>query len=151
MERLKNYNTLSAVLGAFTHQSLFRMTRTMAEAADAQRKLETMRQKVDSRNNYREYRALIEAAVPPAIPFMGVLRKDLIYIDEGNTDWVGPEGELVNWEKREMLASVARQVQRFQGTPYTFPEVHRLRLPLLLMPGALSDEALLRVSLEREP
>lgn len=51
----------------------------------------------------------------------GLYLQDLIYIEDGNPDFV--EGGLINWTKRERVAQVLQEIRLFQATPYNFQDI----------------------------
>ena len=50
---------------------------------------------MDNTDNYAVYRKVMREAEPPAIPYLGLTLTDLVFLDEGNTQYVG-EHKLLN-------------------------------------------------------
>jgi DNA-directed RNA polymerase specialized sigma24 family protein len=70
-------------------------------------------------DNWKKYRAALEAAATPAVPFVGRFLQDLIVISEKNPDTI-PSTELVNFSKMYLIEDVIGQVQNYQSTPPNF-------------------------------
>ncbi|KAE9418119.1 hypothetical protein Angca_006761, partial [Angiostrongylus cantonensis] len=60
---------------------------------------------LDPSRNHRPYRALVAKMLPPLIPFVPLLLKDLTFIHEGNKTYYNG---LVNFEKMHMIANILR-------------------------------------------
>lgn len=76
---------------------------------------------ISSEENYKLYRQLIVNVKPPAIPYIGVLLKDITFINDGNPDTLEQDfgkPNFINFNKREKLANVILEIRKFQQTPY---------------------------------
>lgn len=80
-------------------------------------------------NNYKLLREHVEQATLPAIPFLGVYVKDMIFINDGNEDTITVPGEtdgetvvLMNWGKMQLQAKVIQKIRNFQKMGYSFAE-----------------------------
>lgn len=65
--------------------------------------------------SYKIYRETLKIANPPAIPYLGVSLSDLVFINDGNPDFLS---ELINLEKCNLIYKVISEVERFQATDY---------------------------------
>ena len=74
--------------------------------------------------NWSAYREALRVTEPPAIPFLGVSLQDLVYVEEGNSDFIA-EGEtrIVNFAKFRQWARVVKSVTQFKQPSYNFIEV----------------------------
>jgi hypothetical protein len=63
---------------------------------------------------------------PPAIPYLGILQSDLLFLDAGNPNFLGDSGTLVNFEKHAKESRVLRWIQKYQSISCVPPS----RLPL---------------------
>ena len=61
---------------------------------------------------------------------LGVYLKDLIYISEGNPDYLN--GGMINLGKRRLLYAVLHQIRRFQVKSYNFEPVCRFDVACLI-------------------
>ena len=63
---------------------------------------------MDNTDNYAVYRKVMRQAEPPAIPYLGITLTDLVFLDEGNAQYVG-EHKLLNMCKVLYLLTGARE------------------------------------------
>jgi hypothetical protein len=97
-------------------------------------------------SSFKNYRAALRHAKPPAMPYMGSVCGDLTFIDEGNPDTI--DG-LVNFEKRLQVYSVLQEVSGFARTPYTFAKVEPFHSLFTALP-VFGDKDLYSLSLSIE-
>nr|XP_042900589.1 rap guanine nucleotide exchange factor 4-like [Parasteatoda tepidariorum] len=64
--------------------------------------------------NHRRYRLTVSKMVPPIIPFMPLLLKDMTFSHEGNKTYM--EG-LLNFEKMHMIAQSLRTIRHCRSQP----------------------------------
>jgi len=123
--------------------------------------------------SWRAYRTAIHEAKPPCLPYIGVYLQDLIFIEEGNPGTLffssylflfiflvqaRPDhvvttdnlGDLINFSKRELVASAIRELQQYQQQAYNLLEVPRISALFVNLPTK-SDDELYNLSLKREP
>jgi hypothetical protein len=72
-----------------------------------------------------------------------------MFIEE-NPDTLGPNNDLLNVVKMEMLAKVYQEIQHFQRIPYQFEEVKEIQFFLATL-DVMSDKALYENSKRCEP
>ena len=147
--RLKNFNTLLAILSAFNLSAVNRLRGTrrllpqpMTEWIEAQMKLMT------SEGSYHIYRETLHTVDPPSIPYLGVYLTDLTFIEDGNQNFVN--GGLINFKKRQMIYNIISEVQLYQQDRYDIPP-NLLILPLLSTLESKNEDELYKLSLIREP
>lgn len=58
---------------------------------------------------------------------IGMYLTDLIYIEEGNKDFV-PGTSLINFHKRRLMAHVITEIQQYQQLQYSFPVDENIRV-----------------------
>lgn len=102
-----------------------------------------------SENNYRNYRTLLGKSEAPANPYLGVLLRDLTFIEDGNKDFV-EDDRFVNFEKLKMVSGVLSIIARFQKVTYNYEEVPVIR-DYLRDAMFLDDAALHKYSCLCEP
>ena len=121
---------------------------------DVQTSLNNLVELMSSKRNHKTYRDAIHQMSPPRIPYLGLMLTDLVFVDEGNPDNIKTKENvfLINWDKRERIADIIQEIQKYQQVPYNFAKVHQISVLLQQMKGKLaSDEALMAISIEREP
>jgi hypothetical protein len=145
------YNNFGAVMGiisGFNNAAILRLKITLShvprKSLDTLAELEEL---MSSQGSYRNYRAAMEAANPPLIPYMGVHLSDLTFIEDGNPDKMG---NLINFGKRKLVSKVISLLQRYQPTPYNLETVPRI-IKLLSKTINVTDNDLYQMSLLREP
>jgi hypothetical protein len=147
----RQYNNFGAVMGiisGFNNASILRLKLTQShipkKSLDTLAELEEL---MSSLGSYRNYRAAMEQANPPLIPYMGVHLSDLTFIEDGNPDKMG---NLINFGKRKLVSKVISQLQRYQPSPYNLETVPRI-IKLISKTISASDDELYQLSLLREP
>lgn len=68
--------------------------------------------------SYRSFRDIMKYAEPPVVPYLGLFQSDLMFLDSGNPDFLGAQGNLVNFEKHVRESCVLRTIQKFQSVEY---------------------------------
>ncbi len=150
-----NFNTTMELLAGLNHVSVTRLKRTWAELpARAQQQLAELNALMDTQHNYKPYRELLAARRLPALPYLGIYLRDLVFIEEGNPDLLPPHDgarpALINFEKLMMLAQTLAQLARYQSVRYAFPvlpDAHKYLTRLTQLP----DEVLYIQSTQAEP
>ena len=80
--------------------------------------------------NFITYRDTLRKSKPPMVPYLGFTLTDLVFINEviefwvlvirvykGNPDLI-PQTSLINWWKLNLIATVIKEIQQYQETPY---------------------------------
>jgi len=79
----------------------------------------------------------------------------LQFIQDGNKDFL-PEGNLVNFRKRQMASEVINDIKRWQAQPFNFTPIQSIKTFILDSLNQFSDtrassDHFWALSLEREP
>jgi len=119
---IQNYNSSWAVNGALNSTPIYNLkhswtgiSRKLKEAFDQQTQL------FRAAGNYRLLRQKMESLQPPAIPQMGVLLKDLVFIDDGFLLMGTETGYQINFRKCIKLAErITEGFGKFQSQPFEF-------------------------------
>ncbi|RKP01474.1 hypothetical protein CXG81DRAFT_11930 [Caulochytrium protostelioides] len=115
--KLHNYNGAKEVMAALQTAAVYRLKKTKEAVAN-----KTMRiyNEIDAHTssdmNYRELRARVKQAEPPAIPFPGIYQGDLVFLDTCFKDSYGPDQW--NFDKFRKIAGFVREIKTFQDVPY---------------------------------
>jgi len=92
--------------------------------------MDDLRTLADPNRNYFQYRSRLKAAVPPAVPFLGLYLTDMTFCREGNPSTRAPPGypdhKLINFVKYHKMTRIAQDLQRFQ-VPYALKSVPEIQ------------------------
>jgi len=120
--KIKNYNSSWAVHGALNSSCIFNLKQTWAGVRKRwKERFDDQTLLFSAKGNYRLLRKKIESLTPPAIPQLGVLLKDLVFIDDGFLLMKNETGSQVNFRKCIKLAERIRGgFGKFQEQPFEF-------------------------------
>ncbi|CAG5094555.1 Oidioi.mRNA.OKI2018_I69.XSR.g13661.t3.cds [Oikopleura dioica] len=112
LKELKNYNSLFAIISGLDHTAVARLKQTWTAVSPKNRKkFEELKALMEPSRNFSTYRSLKQKnEVPPLIPFVPVVKKDLTFIHLGNDTKV--EG-LINFEKMRDFAREIRTLRKY--------------------------------------
>jgi hypothetical protein len=129
---LHNYDTVWAIICSLDSTNIKRMKKTWENVPQKSKNLLDELKKVsDVSKNYSTLRQLVQAQVPPCIPFLGVYLTDLTFVDHGNPAMRQLNLEngaipVINVDKHMKTARIISDLQRFQ-IPYRITEVSELQ------------------------
>jgi len=108
---------------------------------------------ISNRSNYKSYRdALSSCGDKPAVPFIGVMTKDLTFIEDGNDDMDDSDNTMYNFDKLRMVSEVLMELINFQKRGYNFAPVPAIQSYLeSALLKALDEEGLDKLSESLEP
>jgi len=136
---------VEVVAGLFS-RSIYRLKKSFKEKSMA--KCEEYNALID--NNYRGMRNLLSDVKPPCLPYIGMFLTDLIFVNEGNDNYIKGTG-MVNWSKCTMIWNTITTLLTFQKSPFPFqPNPQLIAFIKSLKPSMTDDEAYEK-SLEVEP
>ncbi|ORY37921.1 ras GEF [Rhizoclosmatium globosum] len=160
--QIANFNTLMSVISGLTSTPIDRLKQTQAllqqqhlysdghdpnpTLFDAIRDLEQL---MSQEKLFSRCRKALTDSPCPCIPYLGVITRDLIYIEEGNKDVLSPTGE-VNLSKAVMIADIVLTIQWYQDRPHQIQRDHGV-LGMILESTALTTEQAYALSLSLEP
>lgn len=114
-----NYNSLGAMIAGINGTAVHRLTQTHELLPPLVQK-DFMRLSIlmGTQRSHSAYRLAWENSFNERIPFLPLLRRDLVAAEHGNRTFVGEKGDRINWRKFEVMGEVIVGIQRSQGTPY---------------------------------
>ncbi|GAM19390.1 hypothetical protein SAMD00019534_025650 [Acytostelium subglobosum LB1] len=137
---LRNYNSMMAVYAGISHSSILRLKCThKILPKHNQKALMDLNKLMDNEENFKNYRTELRSITVPCIPYLGLVLSDMIFIQEGNPDYLPGEvtttvgGNAVytfNYTKLKMVHGVIKQLQQYQRNHYMFNADPRLALLL---------------------
>ena len=138
---LNNYNSLGAVVAGINGTSVHRLTQTR-DLIDPQIQKQFMRLEIlmGTQKGHFAYRLAWENTTSPRIPFLPLHRRDLVLAEEANRTYIpGPDGDLINWRKFEVMGQVIIEIRKSQQSSYA-PMKRQEEVQRLLLDGAFSKE-----------
>ena len=148
---LNNFHGMFSVIMGLTHRSIIRMTTTMKYALKTNPKRKTAYNEMlnicDFNNDFQNYRAVIEKAHEPCIPFIGCYQKDLIYVQESFPNKING---LINFKKWQECYKLITIVSNYQRKGYDFLEVPKIQELLLHLPEPTDSKDLMNLSMAKE-
>lgn len=110
---------------------------------------ERMSNLVSTKQNFQSYRGALAGARPPALPYIGVYLRDLIFIEEANPGRL--ESGLINFDKIHLEGKVILEVRKHQKERYLqikpAPNIH----DFLRSVSPMTEDELFSQSLRVEP
>jgi hypothetical protein len=108
---------------------------------------------VSGTSNFKNYRSVLKDSPKPVLPYLAVLLKDILFIEEGNPN-MRPNG-MVNFEKMAMLSKAFSMLKDYQSCPFKFPEnfeiLDLLSSERLQFDVIKDDKQLYKLSTMKEP
>jgi len=151
LRTIGNFNGLMEIIAGLNMYAIQRLKQTWEQIpARLVSILEELNALMDNKQNYREYRNALKNARPPMMPYLGVCLRDIVFIEEGNPDYLNNENTLINFEKMKMLGEVFFQVKRCQTVKFSF-ERDPILQDYLRTIDSLTEESLYKQSLMCEP
>ncbi|GIY16401.1 rap guanine nucleotide exchange factor 4 [Caerostris darwini] len=111
----QNMNSFFAIVLGLSNIAVSRMSQTWEKLpSKLKRTFADFEALIDPSRNHRRYRLTVAKMVPPIIPFMPLLLKDMTFSHEGNKTYM--EG-LLNFEKMHMIAQTLRTIRHCRSQP----------------------------------
>ena len=117
LNKLNNFAGTLQIVSGLSNSAVHRLTQTWGTISSTLRKTYEELAKYNERNS-RVLRERIRNANPPCIPFFGMYQTDLTFVEDGNPDLIGPNGNLQNCTKRRLTADYIRSIHQYQLQPY---------------------------------
>ena len=88
------------------------------------KELEKMKEWASAEKNWKSQREVLKNISPPCIPYLGMFLTDLMFIEQGNKDEIE---EMINFQKRNLIASVIMEIQLYQSDSYALVPVPEIQ------------------------
>eukprot|EP00005_Dracoamoeba_jomungandri_P013821 CAMPEP_0174269374 /NCGR_PEP_ID=MMETSP0439-20130205/40767_1 /TAXON_ID=0 /ORGANISM="Stereomyxa ramosa, Strain Chinc5" /LENGTH=1270 /DNA_ID=CAMNT_0015358109 /DNA_START=6 /DNA_END=3818 /DNA_ORIENTATION=+ len=128
LRNLNNYNGMMEVLSGLQNSCVYRLKATWALMPKKKVKaFEEVRTLMSRDQSFTNFRTHLHQVNPPCIPYLGVFLTDLTFIEEGNQSRDPENPNMINFDKCRKIWKVIEEIERYQGQPYCYEEVHCLR------------------------
>jgi len=126
---LGNYNGVMEIIGGLNSFVVTRLQATWAQTPQRfVASFEDLNRLMENKSNYRDYRTHMRDRKGPVVPYLGVILRDILFIEEGNKNFIGdPKDQVFNFEKIQLLGEVLTNVRRQQETGYAFDTIPALQ------------------------
>lgn len=147
---LNNFHSAMVVISVLRDSSIARLRLTWDRVSRKSRELlESFETKMDDEDNFAAYRAAYSQAPPPKLPYMGLVFRDLIHIEEGSPKHL-PNGS-INFHRCELIAEKLHLVKLSQQDRLHWPKNEDLWYYILTFPKHPDVQSQYQRSLELEP
>lgn len=115
-EQIGNFNTMNAVISGFDLWCISRLKKILVIEKQYIILINRLKDIMSPENGYDAYRKYLNKRreskdAEALIPYMGVIKRDLTFMEDGNLDMIGDN---VNTAKIELLAGTLRNIQSYQ-------------------------------------
>ncbi|KAJ3442011.1 guanine nucleotide exchange factor [Anaeramoeba flamelloides] len=142
--KIGNYNIIQEIIAGCNNASVYRLKKTWAGiTTKIKNKYDQLVKLMERDNNYRLIRKELSTIDPPALPYIGMYLTDLVFVGEGNPDFLTSldgRKKLINFDKRRRTSFVIREIQLYQQAPFLFQEVPKIKDFILKISNADYDE-----------
>lgn len=129
---LNNFETMFTIIASINSSSIRRMKRTWGDLSQKTKaRFEELSRIMEPAKNHKVLRDRLELLPPPCLPYVGLYRTDLTFVDQGNPVSrdlrIGDEIiSVINLDKHAKTAKIISDLQRFQ-IPYKLTSVDELQ------------------------
>jgi len=150
---LNNFNTVMSILAGFNSSPIHRLKRTWEQLSKKMTEMfDNLERVMNPQKNYAQYRENLHSVNPPCVPFLGVYLTDLTFIEDGNTNNLKSNSQLINFSKQTKTAEVIREIQQYQNQPYNLNPVKEISdFVLKCLNETVDESTLYDMSLILEP
>lgn len=117
---LGNFNSLMAIVAGLTLGCVQRLRQTWSVAGSSvKQSYERFFHIMSTKHNFQSYRHALSITKLPAVPYLGVYFRDIVFIEEGNPLKL-PNG-MFNFDRIQLLGRLMLEISRFKRIPYDIP------------------------------
>jgi hypothetical protein len=144
-----NFNSCCAILGALNNPAIQRLKNTWEKVnKKTMSKFRKMMELFDFTYNSKNYREALKITKPPAVPYLGLIPKDITSVEEIPTF---VENGMCNIDKMRTLYKILCELQAFQKETYNFRIFPDFIARLKSFKDLYTDEEAYQRSLKIEP
>lgn len=147
--QLGNFNGLMEVVAGLSLGCIQRLHKTWSLAGSAAKAIfERFSNIMTTKQNFQAYRHALSASKIPAIPYVGVILRDLVFVEEGNPLKL-PNG-FYNFDRIVLLGRLMLDISRYKRLSYDIPVMSSAQTYFASLKAMESDDALYAASLAAE-
>ncbi|KAJ6252461.1 guanine nucleotide exchange factor [Anaeramoeba flamelloides] len=147
--KIHNFDSLMAIIGAFSSPSVIRLQKTFNEVPKTYLKTLTEYQELMSfGTNFKRYRKHLNNTRLPIVPYLAVFLNDLSLVSESYENYID---NLINFQKRKQLYQIIQQINYYQQSRYNFYIITQVQQLFKKKLCQTTEKKLLKISLRREP
>ncbi|KAJ6251788.1 guanine nucleotide exchange factor [Anaeramoeba flamelloides] len=155
-KKIGNYNVIQEIIAGLNNAAVYRLKKTWSGISTTLKsKFDDFVKLMDRNNNYGLIRKELSTRDPPVLPYIGMYLTDLVFVDEGNSDFLTSldgRKKLINFDKRRRTSFVIREIQLYQQAPFIFQRIKPIQDFILKFSKiSYNDEEMYKRSLEVEP
>ncbi|KYQ92815.1 Ras guanine nucleotide exchange factor [Tieghemostelium lacteum] len=118
-KKFNNYNSLMEIISGLNNSSVSRLKETWKNLPSSYFKsLNQMQNFLNTNENWKFYRQALKSRQIPCLPYLGLFLQDINFVEDGNSNTIPDEEELINFKKMSLLTNVFSEIQYFQKHPY---------------------------------
>jgi hypothetical protein len=145
---MNNFQATFELISCTTIKSIHRLKRTWKHLSRSDKLLyDELLEYIQAKGNFKHLRNEIKKSIPPCIPYIGVYLKDLVFIEDGNPNFINDK---INFTKRVKIANLLKEIHGFQQVPFEFIMITELSNKLIEA-ERVTEESLNLLSYKREP
>ncbi|KAJ3436807.1 guanine nucleotide exchange factor [Anaeramoeba flamelloides] len=155
-KKIGNYNVIQEIIAGLNNAAVYRLKKTWSGISTTLKsKFDDFVKLMDRNNNYGLIRKELSTRDPPVLPYIGMYLTDLVFVDEGNSDFLTSldgRKKLINFDKRRRTSFVIREIQLYQQAPFILQRIKPIQDFILKFSKiSYNDEEMYKRSLEVEP
>lgn len=106
---MNNFTGLMEIIGGLGATSVNRLKKAWKGVSRNKMKTwDRLREYMSPQKAFANYRACIRTAHAPLIPYLGVYMQDMVFIEDGNPDFLKDQPDYINFHKRRQLADIIK-------------------------------------------
>jgi son of sevenless-like protein len=119
LRTLQNFMTMYAILCGIRSTPVRRLKLTWERVSKSKvQQFDALVEIMQSNGNFASYRNLLRQALPPVCPYIGTFLTDLVFIEEGNPDFLKEQPTFINFCKRIRSAQIVQKILHYCQEPY---------------------------------